>query len=57
MTYAMGGISRDPDVVVYDLCAAFGKLPSEIEEEDPELMERMAYIHYIVQSVTSSKEK
>ena len=50
MNYAMGGPSGDPDVILYDLCTAFGKLPSEIDEEDPAVMERLTYIHYIVQS-------
>ena len=57
LLYANGGISQDPDVIVYGLCKAFNALPSQLEREDPTLVERLAYIDYIVSSVTAAKVK
>ena len=34
---------------MYHLCTTFGCLPSDIEGEDPALMQRLAYVDYIVQ--------
>mgnify|MGYP001581122612 FL=1 len=57
MQYANGGISQDPDVILYGLCKAFNALPSQLEREDPTLIEKLAYIDYVVSSTTAAKIK
>ena len=57
MNYANGGNSSDPDVVMYGICAAFHKLPSEVDAEDPAAVERLAYVHYVVESVRAARER
>src|SRR3990172_7681775 len=48
--YAYGNPTDNPDILVYHLCRTFGCLPSDLDEEDMGMMERLAYINYVHES-------
>jgi len=55
LRYASGQPTKHPDVLIYHLCQTLHCLPSELDDEDTSLLERLARIDYIVQSKMKSE--
>ena len=53
--YVSGQPTRDPDVMIFHLCRAFQCLPTELEMQDADLMERLFLIHEMVEGHYSKK--
>lgn len=49
--YASGAATKEPDILVFHLCQLFGCTPSQLEVEDPILLEKFL----LIDSVMSSK--
>ena len=48
--YASGYPTRNPDVLIYHLCKAFGCLPSDLDDEEYGVMEKMAIVDAVYQA-------
>ena len=46
--YASGQPARDPDLLIFHLCTRLNCLPSDLEDEDPLLMEKFLLIDNVV---------
>lgn len=46
--YASGAPAKDPDILLFHLCRSLNCLPSELEDEDPLLMEKFLLIDTVI---------
>ena len=55
--YASGQPARDPDLLIFHLCTRLNCLPSDLEDEDPLLMEKFLLIDNVVTAKAKQEMK